>query len=511
MSVTQARGDRQPYWIAAYLLLVSTLFRFPYFFADTIDWDESTFILMGQSLLDGHLPYTNLWDLKPPLAFLFYAFSIAVLGKSIISVRIAGLLSVVLVAFLIYWAGKHLWNPLTGIVAATLSVVLSSLLPSGQAVMTEHVALVPLVGAFSLLVTQKITPRNLFFAGILMAIASLVRLNLAYVAVMVGCFAILVRPLQLALVLQRGIAYTAGNLLIIGITFLPYALTGQPQVWWSSVVLAPLNYAHSQHTIWSAFQEQVSTIWASIAALNAPSPLNALIWIGGLMGVAIVGAQWRNLPGIRQRGFILLIVFLIGIEFSILRGGAAHGHYLIQLAPFMALATAACLNPLLHSKLRGLTAVLVVLVLATSVRSVASEYSKVTSRALAGEALANGPAYEVAEYLVEENSANASVYLMTDHIAYWLIDAEPLSKASTHPSNITKEYLLEVISGPSASAEAEMARILAQNPKFIVKAEEVSYLVNQNTAKAMLQSTLQTEYELVEEIESRRIYRRRSS
>jgi hypothetical protein len=29
----------------------------PFFFPDTIDWDESTLIIMGQGILDGYLPY----------------------------------------------------------------------------------------------------------------------------------------------------------------------------------------------------------------------------------------------------------------------------------------------------------------------------------------------------------------------------------------------------------------------------------------------------------------------
>ncbi len=54
------------------LFLVSFFIRFPFFFRDYIDRDESTFILMGQSWVNGHLPYTELWDLKPPVAFLFF-------------------------------------------------------------------------------------------------------------------------------------------------------------------------------------------------------------------------------------------------------------------------------------------------------------------------------------------------------------------------------------------------------------------------------------------------------
>ncbi len=58
--------------IFIYLLLLTIAIRLAFLFPAVINWDESTFILMGQSILDGHLPYTNLWDIKPPLAFVSY-------------------------------------------------------------------------------------------------------------------------------------------------------------------------------------------------------------------------------------------------------------------------------------------------------------------------------------------------------------------------------------------------------------------------------------------------------
>ena len=44
----------------ALLLDLALLTRFPFFFHDVINWDESTFILVGQSIIDGHLPYVTL-------------------------------------------------------------------------------------------------------------------------------------------------------------------------------------------------------------------------------------------------------------------------------------------------------------------------------------------------------------------------------------------------------------------------------------------------------------------
>jgi len=54
-----------PVVLLGYLAL-SMLLRLPFSFVSVIDWDESTFIIMGQEILDGHLPYTRLWDFKLP-------------------------------------------------------------------------------------------------------------------------------------------------------------------------------------------------------------------------------------------------------------------------------------------------------------------------------------------------------------------------------------------------------------------------------------------------------------
>ncbi len=43
------------------LIVLSFLIRLPFFFRDYIDRDESTFIIMGQSWVNGHLPYLELW------------------------------------------------------------------------------------------------------------------------------------------------------------------------------------------------------------------------------------------------------------------------------------------------------------------------------------------------------------------------------------------------------------------------------------------------------------------
>lgn len=53
------------------LALATLIVRLPFFLPEN-DLDESTFILLGQDILKGHLPYVTLWDLKPPLLYVFF-------------------------------------------------------------------------------------------------------------------------------------------------------------------------------------------------------------------------------------------------------------------------------------------------------------------------------------------------------------------------------------------------------------------------------------------------------
>ena len=488
-------------YILIYLLTITILIRLPFFFIDTINWDESTYILMGQYILDGHLPYVDFWDLKPPIAFLCYAFFIAGF-KSIISVRIAGALCIFLTSFFTYLVGKRICNNNISFLSAILFIFLSSLLESGQATMAEHVALVPLVGALSLLATQKSTPLILFFSGILMAIASMIRLNLAYVALII-LFFILLESLLRSGSYKHIFAYLFGNFLVIAFSYLPYAID-YPKIWWSSVILAPLRYSELQRSALEAFREQVLNLFANHSSL---SPLLYLVWTGGFAGTALFIAQWKSYSRTKKRSFILIFLFLVGTVISILKGGATHAHYLIQLAPFISLLSAIAFHKLLTCSVRRLTISTIILSLAISLKPIISQYVKVVSNIFVNKEITYGAAYEIAEFLKQENLSGEPVYMMTDHIVYWFISQKPLSKV-VHPSNISREYILRMIDGAGPTSEIEMNNILTQNPEFIVKRENTMYLRRMKKARLLFEEVLRTKYELIKTIQGRQIYRR---
>ena len=508
--LTKTNSIKRDLLIAIALLLLTIGLRFPFFFRAVINWDESTFILMGQSILDGHLPYNHLWDIKPPLAFVSYAVFIALFGKTIISIRIAGALCVAIVSFCTYLVGKTLWTSLAGIISGILFILFASLLPSGQATMTEHVALVPLIGALSLLVTRKTTLSTLFFSGILMAIASLIRLNLAYVTVIIGIFILFVKPIDSkSSFIQRGLAYSAGSFLIILLTYIPYAVSGSGKVWFSSVILAPLNYANYQLSFLGVLELYTKYVLKSIINVtNSMFGISILLWIGGLIGIGSIIFQWSNASREKRLGLSWLCLFLFGTGISIVKGGAAHTHYLLQLTPFLALTATASLNTILYSSISWLAISVIVLFSGASLNPIMMGYKSIVSRIMANQKLQSGAAYEIATYLNQKNSSQEPIYMMSDHIVYWLVDSQPLTQSSTHPSNIAKDYLLKIMVGADASTEGEMRKILTQKPKFIVKEKHIFYLETKPQAKLLLDNTLAEKYELVKQIQGRQIYRK---
>lgn len=107
------------------LALATLIVRLPFFLPEN-DLDESTFILLGQDILKGHLPYVTLWDLKPPLLYVFFA-AVLFVAKSIPVVRLAGSLCVTGAAWFVCLIGEKVRNRRTGLMAALLLIVFAAL------------------------------------------------------------------------------------------------------------------------------------------------------------------------------------------------------------------------------------------------------------------------------------------------------------------------------------------------------------------------------------------------
>jgi hypothetical protein len=513
--------ERTPRWMShplgvPMLLLVLTLVvRLPFFFPAVLDWDESTHILIGQSLLDGYLPYVQLWTLKPPLIFAFDAAAIAVFGHSPAAVRLAGALCVATTGFLVYRFGAACWSRTAALAAAVLTIFAIGGISSGQATMTEVVLLPAFIGAVYLLLVHRGSASRLAWAGALMAVATLVRLNTAFPVLAAGLI-LLVEPAYRPLVRVRHLAsYAAGGIVVASLVCLPYIVSGHFDLLWRSLVTAPMAYAGSQYTALTNLGEMslhafgisredvgysIEVPWAS-----------AFLWITGVLGLVVLGRLWRTLAELERRGFVLVVGCGAATAFGIVSGGAAYAHYLIQLVPLAALLTAGLLR---HAspRLRIATVSLAGVAALLSLPPVISEYRTMVTRAQQGVSLHYGPAHDIASYLAKENPSGRPVFLLREHIAYWFMGTRPLTRLSAHPSNIWKQYLMEAMEGPGATSESELRRVFDQSPEFVVMARtNREWSLLNPPAWALLETILSERYELVTRIEGRPVYRRRAA
>ena len=465
--------------------------RLPFWFPSVIGWDESTFILMGQEILDGRLPYVELTDNKPPLLYAAFALFLA-MHSSVMAVRIGGALCVVIAGYVVYRIGARLHTSKTGVIGGLLSIVMvGGVTTSGQATMSEIVALVPLLGATALLLAPRSTLSS-FLLGFLLAAAVLVRTNLAYVALAVTALVLarLVRARSPA-ALGETVAFGLGALLPPGIVVGLYGSHGHLDTLWAATVVASLNY--------SAQQSPLTTL-ATLVADNL-----VLVVIVGVAVVPLYGL-WRHTAGHKRHMIVCFAVVAVATGFSIVMSGVSRRHYLIQLVPFLAIPVAVSLSAGLSARHRRLTALVVVLGLMIPAWKTARQYGHVITRLRDGQSLFDDRGYRIARYLREVNPSRKPVYLMTDHIAYWLTGTRPPTPMAAHPSAVAKGYLIHAVVGPSATPRSEMEKILATRPRYIVTRARLGYMTQAPEAMVVLENRLATTYQLMRVIDGSQIY-----
>lgn len=163
-------------------VFLSFLFRFWSFFYSVIDRDESLYLLVARSLLNGTPPYIEVWDNKPPGIFILFYWAISLLGDSVVSIRILACLSVAITSYFLYKLGGIFSenNKKIGLLSGILYLVFS-LNNDGVAANTEIFFAPFVVITFYLLFkTNKYTYFTFLFLGLLLGIA----MQLKYVVFM---------------------------------------------------------------------------------------------------------------------------------------------------------------------------------------------------------------------------------------------------------------------------------------------------------------------------------------
>ena len=479
------------FWaLFVFYLLFAFLLRAPFFFRDYIDRDESTFILMGQSWVDGHLPYTELWDLKPPLVFAFFATLIYLFGKSFIAIRLAGVFVVAITAFFIEKIGTKTYHQKVGFWAGLLYIIFSSAFGNVQGVMSEHLSMLFFVPGLWCLINFNYSSSIRFsIAGLFFGISLMMKLNLAYAVLFVGLYALYLelkvkKPIK---VFNLGILFSIGVLLPAFLTLLPYLLKGYEQIWLDSVIIAPLKY----------------NVYDNGKFLKTILSLVPVIILAALF---VKNSAYFKVKHIHKKYLILLFWGFTGILFSFIKIGKFGGHYLIQAYSILSIFVCIALNRFNKFNFKPVIAIFLIAMSVEPIREVVH----LVDRAKNGHPIYNEEGIDIPYYL-NANHPSEKVFFMDYHIGYWFMDQNPPTKATTHPSNLMRDFLFPYMNASRDSTEEEINYIFntIQPEIIVIKGDEYSFIKDSEPEFETVQKVMNENYQLIHCIGKGHIYKRK--
>jgi 4-amino-4-deoxy-L-arabinose transferase-like glycosyltransferase len=470
---------KRAFWPLALLalpLLVLGL-RWASFLPSVIDWDESLYLLQAREWLRGNWPLSGVWDMHPVGAPAMIAAAFLLLGEHLEAVRLLGAACVAATGFALFALVRQAGGPPSLGYGAALLYAAHSVLLGGLASNTEILFAPMVVSALALALSPGGPWPRLTAMGVLIGLALLVK----PVAAPEGClaFALLAWPTlrsrdwrRLGAMALAYAALCAAPTLLVGAV---YAARGELGVWYGSSIEAPILYALGRVSGGMA-------VWRITVAALA---LRWLLLLGCLAPFAFRGpdAALRRLAAL---GLGWLAVACIAIAGP----GMFFPHYfLIALPPLSLLAALGAYLFARRVTERRSRLVLIACIGAVCLDVLAADLAPRLSR---GFAMGSPDTpRRMAALMNEELNPGDTIFVPNyQPVVYFLTNAR-LPTRFPFPVHLTGSHA--TLAG--VDTDAEVARILASRPRFIVL-DRSEWFGMRASAMAMLGEALEEGYEL---------------
>jgi hypothetical protein len=456
------------------LLGLAVLVRLDTLPISDVEYDESVYFLMAKSMVQQHAPYTVIWDHKPPGIYAIYYVALSLLGVSTVSVRLFACLATALSAFAALDIYQRLrpgggWQRFL----PALLVLLSFRKNGGEGANTE-VFFVPAASWALLLLLSASEPLNvgarrrwrLFFAGCAAGVAFWIKFNTLLEIQLAGACAVLwlddVKEGRLARVVEATSLAAIGFVAVALVAVVPFVLTDNLEVLTSSVIDANVRHVGRRMGALAMFTFVVQVVESSL-----------VLWTLCLAGVlARVG---KSTDQRSERSFWFLLVWLLAASASALAPGQPYSHYALETVVPLCVLSSVVFTDLFLAYLpegrialsaaaflllagAGTNMLQVGLNLGREIATVVKQRSFQaidTSRAVAAHIRAS-----------TRGGGPPSVYVVdAQPILYHLLDVVPPTKYAFPPFLIDPHF--ERVTGSDARAEVD--RLLAQKPEFMVR------------------------------------------
>jgi 4-amino-4-deoxy-L-arabinose transferase-like glycosyltransferase len=327
-------SDRKPqklnlrivFWGLLIVVLLTMVIRYG-LISVPLERDEGEYAYGGQLILQGMLPYQQLYNMKLPGIYAAYAGLMAVFGQTHMGIHLGLMFINVATIVLIFLLAKQLYDSMVGLVAAAAFAIMS-LLPSVQGIFAnaEHFIILFSTGGLWILVKalDEDRPWLLMISGLMLGTSFLMKQHGVafilfgglYVLIRLICFGPMFRLHQF---FNIGL-FALGAVIPYGITCMVFMFNGTFEKFWfwtfkyakTYTTLVPVNMA------WTLFKYQSLKIVKS-----AP-----LIWLSVFLGLIATFAD----KTMRPRAVFAFLFFIFSV-LAICPGFFFRPHYFILLLP----------------------------------------------------------------------------------------------------------------------------------------------------------------------------------
>ena len=298
--------------------------------------DQGEFATIARGILNGKIPYVDLWNPKPPAIFYVYALAMTLYGQTTAALRTLDLILVPVISAALYWLGYRLGHKRVGLFAAALFPAFYLTETFWTLTQNDGIAMLPMTLAVVALfraVDQRGSWRGAlwaFGAGLLTGLTVWFKYPFAvFGLVMVGGYAILgsdksgSRPYAM---MGDAAAFAGGGLLVIGLGAAYLAsigalnemiLSARVTAQYTALTLNGQDFAELMGTAIGFRWEHWGLLW-----------LLALAWL--FLG--------RIVPS-RHRGWWLILLWaLVALAIMLVQAKGYDYHWLPMLAPLVLLA-----------------------------------------------------------------------------------------------------------------------------------------------------------------------------
>ena len=297
------------------------------FLHEPLDRDEGVYATVALGWLDGHVPYRDLFDNKPPLHYAWYVLSFVTFGENLVAPRLLASIALGVTAVLVYVEGRLLFPRPAAYVAAAAFAIATGVAAVNENASTEAFMLPPLVGSL-VAVTRAIQgggTRWWLLAGVLGGLAILSKQVAVWnlVAIMaVAAYAAWSTPGP-----RRRVA-TPPALLMAGASavVVAFLLTGSLDDLWDATVRFNLELS-------GAPAAQARGLLLLLLLLRS-------VAFAVVAGPLVVAASWGAVLAARRREWPrhhLVLAWPPAAGFGVASSGFTFLHYYMHLLPGLAL------------------------------------------------------------------------------------------------------------------------------------------------------------------------------